>query len=76
MDSEVVRKMVDYVQSLQDSVMQKRLFGQSGSPWEFNLRDVFRWSELLEAEKLKGASGGKSKLHLLFRNKYLRHNLF
>ena len=58
-DPQVVQKMVLFVQSLQDTVMEKRLFGQTGSPWEFNLRDVFRWSELMVVEKVEGGTGGK-----------------
>ena len=27
--------------------MVTREWGQRGNPWEFNLRDVFRWAELL-----------------------------
>lgn len=30
---------------------QARLFGASGGPWDFNLRDIFRWCELMQAEQ-------------------------
>ena len=37
---------------------EQRLFGSLGAPWEFNLRDIFRWSELLQvtAEGWRGCS--------------------
>ena len=28
--------------------VDSRLYGQHGSPWEFNLRDIFRWCQLLQ----------------------------
>lgn len=31
--------------------MDVRRYGQRGSPWEFNLRDVFRWCELIIREQ-------------------------
>ena len=49
-DFEIVDKMVKFTSSLQDAVMIHRTFGQAGSPWEFNLRDVFRWCELMVSE--------------------------
>ncbi|KAJ1918233.1 AAA ATPase midasin [Tieghemiomyces parasiticus] len=34
-------------QQLHEATMVRREFGQTGAPWEFNLRDVFRWLALL-----------------------------
>lgn len=31
--------------------MEAGLYGRRGSPWEFNLRDVFRWCELMLREQ-------------------------
>lgn len=31
--------------------MKASLYGRNGSPWEFNLRDVFRWCELMILEQ-------------------------
>lgn len=39
--------MVDFVQLLQVEITDKGTFGRVGSPWEFNLRDIFRWCEAL-----------------------------
>lgn len=40
-------------------------YGRKGGPWEFNLRDVFRWAELQAAEAgadvVVGADGGGAK---------------
>ena len=31
------------------SVVEERRFGRKGSPWEFNVRDMMRWCQLLQA---------------------------
>ncbi len=41
--------MVAFNESLARAVVAERRFGRAGAPWEFNLRDVLRWSELAEA---------------------------
>ncbi|KAK3283483.1 hypothetical protein CYMTET_8818 [Cymbomonas tetramitiformis] len=48
----LVRRMVHFNCELQDQVMVRRSFGSAGAPWEFNLRDVLRWCELVEASPL------------------------
>ncbi len=35
-------------------------YGRKGGPWEFNLRDVFRWAELQAAEAGAGALSSSS----------------
>ena len=40
-------EMVQLIASLKENVVEKGLFAHSGSPWEFNLRDIFRWCQLL-----------------------------
>ena len=48
-DCEVLTKMVAFVRALQALVVTRR-FG--GGPWDFNLRDVFRWCELMMKEQV------------------------
>lgn len=38
--------MVRFNELLSEAVTHRRLFGRVGSPWEFNLRDILRWSQL------------------------------
>jgi midasin len=40
--------MVGFNDALARAVVAERRFGRVGSPWEFNLRDVLRWCELVE----------------------------
>ena len=39
--------MITYNTLLETETSLKRSFGRDGSPWEFNLRDIFRWGALL-----------------------------
>jgi len=42
----LLRKLIGFVRTLQKALTTRR-FGVAGGPWDFNLRDVFRWCELL-----------------------------
>ncbi|KIJ64401.1 hypothetical protein HYDPIDRAFT_132220 [Hydnomerulius pinastri MD-312] len=48
-DSNVLRAMIAFNTRLNHEVVHRRSFGREGSPWEFNLRDIIRWGELLRA---------------------------
>lgn len=39
--------MIAFNRMVQTAVADTRIFGHNGAPWEFNLRDIFRWCELL-----------------------------
>jgi len=43
---ETVQSIVTFNSYVQEDIDSRR-YGQQGSPWEFNLRDVFRWCELI-----------------------------
>ena len=42
-----LERMITYNSLLETETTLKRSFGRDGSPWEFNLRDIFRWGALL-----------------------------
>eukprot|EP00979_Chaetoceros_neogracilis_P011124 scaffold2695_cov256-Chaetoceros_neogracile.AAC.6 len=42
----LVESIVRFNNCVQEDI-ENRLYGQLGSPWEFNLRDVFRWCDLI-----------------------------
>ena len=48
-DEGVVQTMITFNEIIRDSTMVSRTIGREGSPWEFNLRDLFRWFKLLSA---------------------------
>ena len=39
--------MIQFNEKLNQEVLVERRWGGSGAPWEFNLRDMFRWCELI-----------------------------
>lgn len=44
---ELVQQMISFNEAIREGTMVKRSIGREGSPWEFNLRDLFRWFGLL-----------------------------
>lgn len=42
----VLQQMIEFNSQLENDITMNKLFGLSGSPWEFNLRDLFRWGDL------------------------------
>ncbi|KAF9220907.1 hypothetical protein BS17DRAFT_290054 [Gyrodon lividus] len=51
-DDDILRAMITFNTRLNHEVAHKRSFGREGSPWEFNLRDITRWGELLGASTI------------------------
>ena len=49
--ADLLPKMIKFTTAVQHDTMVTHLYGRAGSPWEFNLRDVFRWCELLVREQ-------------------------
>lgn len=69
-ETDVVDKMVSFTNSLQEDITSRRLFGQLGSPWEFNLRDVFRWCELMVTESQTGTEGAAHFVDAIFVDRF------
>ncbi|XP_073531808.1 midasin [Phyllobates terribilis] len=44
---DIIDKMVAFNNQIDLEVMTERKWGQKGGPWEFNLRDLFRWCNLM-----------------------------
>ncbi|XP_053201397.1 LOW QUALITY PROTEIN: midasin-like [Panonychus citri] len=45
--SDIIDKMVQFNEKLSNEINSSNSFGRKGSPWEFNLRDIFRWCQLV-----------------------------
>ncbi|KAL7716713.1 Midasin [Entamoeba marina] len=43
---DVITSLITFVSKLEDHICKRKLFGRKGEPWEFNLRDVLRFSKL------------------------------
>ncbi|CAG8594552.1 11651_t:CDS:2, partial [Racocetra fulgida] len=46
----VLEKMIEFNTRINEDIMIRCLYGRNGAPWEFNLRDIFRWLELLSKD--------------------------
>ncbi|KAJ1981391.1 AAA ATPase midasin, partial [Dimargaris xerosporica] len=52
-----LQAMLAFNDRMHQETMVLRQLGQSGYPWEFNVRDVFRWLELVTAAQNQGLPG-------------------
>lgn len=59
----LLEKMLAFNSTVHDDTMVACKYGRAGAPWEFNLRDVFRFCELLERQHI--ASGSAEELQAL-----------
>ena len=39
---DLISRLVRFSDTLEERVVKRKLWGQSGAPWEFNLRDLLR----------------------------------
>jgi MoxR-like ATPase len=46
----LAKSMILFNKKVHEEVVDRHEYGDGGSPWEFNLRDVFRWCELVVAK--------------------------
>ena len=46
----LVEKLVEFNQILDQQIVVQKKWGQSGAPWEFNLRDLLRWCDAIKGE--------------------------
>ncbi|KAJ8270795.1 hypothetical protein GJAV_G00119370 [Gymnothorax javanicus] len=53
-DDHIICKMVHFNNQLVEEVIMEKRWGQKGGPWEFNLRDMFRWCQLMQADQSPG----------------------
>lgn len=47
---ELLSKLIHFNNRLYEDTMLCSKFGQDGSPWEFNLRDIIRSCQIIESE--------------------------
>uniref|UniRef100_A0A8C0HJP3 Midasin n=1 Tax=Chelonoidis abingdonii TaxID=106734 RepID=A0A8C0HJP3_CHEAB len=53
-DKNIIAKMVAFNNKIDQEVMAQKKWGQKGGPWEFNLRDLFRWCQLILVDQSPG----------------------
>ncbi|SMY22660.1 unnamed protein product [Zymoseptoria tritici ST99CH_1A5] len=66
-----IEQAVAFVSKLNDDVANRRKFGSSGGPWEFNLRDTARWLGLAASgEGLLKAGTPQDFVDILFTQRF------
>ncbi|XP_051781409.1 midasin isoform X2 [Erpetoichthys calabaricus] len=53
-EKHIIEKMVSFNNKLVDAVSKEKKWGYKGAPWEFNLRDIFRWCQLMQTDQSPG----------------------
>jgi midasin len=68
---DLVATIIKFVSQLEYEILHRRRFGLQGGPWEFNLRDILRWLQLLSSSD-PFLSGAKPTdfLNLIFRQRF------
>nr|XP_054753628.1 midasin-like [Lytechinus pictus] len=62
-DRDILLKMVEFSNRLYRKTMIEGRWGQRGGPWEFNLRDLFRWCDLMVHDQgVEGQIGVKVQM--------------
>lgn len=56
---DVLKCMINFNSLLHEATMIRCEFGTSGRPWEFNLRDLFRWLDLLSSFQKSGSDNSE-----------------
>jgi midasin len=71
MSLELVNTSISFVSRLEREVVHTREFGTQGGPWEFNLRDILRWLQLLTSSApFLAAATPSDFLNLIFRQRF------
>ena len=65
-----VSKLIRFNEMVKEEIMDKKTFGWAGSPWEFNLRDVLRWIDLIN----HGKKDPSEYLHVLYASRMRTSN--
>ncbi|CAG8983421.1 hypothetical protein HYALB_00000589 [Hymenoscyphus albidus] len=71
MSEEIVLAIINFVCRLEHEIVHRRAFGSQGGPWEFNLRDILRWLQLLSSSApFLAAAVPSDFLNLIFRQRF------
>ncbi|XP_051017145.1 midasin [Acomys russatus] len=65
-DKNTVQKMVAFNNHIDHEVTVEKKWGQKGGPWEFNLRDLFRWCQLMLTDQSPGGYDPSQHVFLVY----------
>ncbi|XP_061479315.1 midasin isoform X2 [Rhineura floridana] len=61
-----IAKMVEFNKKIDQEVMTEKKWGHKGGPWEFNLRDLFRWCQLMLVDQSPGSYDPGQHMFLIY----------
>ncbi|XP_069743424.1 midasin [Narcine bancroftii] len=77
---DIISKMVHFNSKVNQEVTVEKKWGQKGGPWEFNLRDLFRWCQLMLIDQMPGSYDPGQHVDLVYaermRTEADRRNMF
>ena len=71
-EPDTLLKMIDFNDRMNQEVCVEKRWGTQGSPWEFNLRDLFRWCDLIVSENSNEsrANDAGDFVYLVYANRF------
>ncbi|XP_072854872.2 midasin isoform X1 [Pogona vitticeps] len=61
-----IARMVEFNNKIEHEVMIEKKWGHKGAPWEFNLRDLFRWCQLMLVDQSPGSYSPGQHMFLIY----------
>ncbi|KAJ6665782.1 hypothetical protein lerEdw1_001254 [Lerista edwardsae] len=61
-----IAKMVEFNNKIDQEIMVEKKWGHKGGPWEFNLRDLFRWCQLMLIDQSPGSYDPGQHIFLIY----------
>ncbi|XP_066468783.1 midasin [Tiliqua scincoides] len=61
-----IAKIVEFNNKIDQEVMVEKKWGHKGGPWEFNLRDLFRWCQLMLIDQSPGSYDPSQHMFLIY----------
>ncbi|XP_044531325.1 midasin [Gracilinanus agilis] len=65
-EKSIIAKMVAFNKKIDQEVTLEKKWGQKGGPWEFNLRDLFRWCQLILVDQSPGGYDPSQHVYLVY----------
>lgn len=72
--ADCLEKMIQFNEKLNQEVLIERKWGGSGAPWEFNLRDLFRWCDLVVKEEHHSSANPGNYIFLIYAARFRNSN--
>uniref|UniRef100_A0A8D2KWR3 Midasin n=1 Tax=Varanus komodoensis TaxID=61221 RepID=A0A8D2KWR3_VARKO len=61
-----IARMVEFNNKIDEEIMIQKKWGHKGGPWEFNLRDLFRWCQLMLVDQSPGSYDPGQHMFLIY----------